>query len=469
MLRFLLAAVIGLGVAWPAAANDRVLARIAFGSCANQDKPCPIWQTILNAQPDLLVLLGDTIYADLDKSQRVTPELIRSKYQQLAAIESFRKLKAAVPLMATWDDHDYGTNDGDTTWPLKDQSQAILLDFLGVPADSPRRTRKGVYHASIFGPPGRRVQVIMLDGRYHRSPIAQEPFNPKTRIAAYIPNTDPAATFLGEEQWAWLEEQLKKPADLRLIGSGIQVLSEEHPFEKWANIPHERERLFKLIRDTQANGVVILSGDRHHGELSLAPAAVGYPLYDITASGFNQAFRSWRAPEPNRYRVATVPSGNHFGLLVIDWEAEGGPHVSLQLRDEAGEILVRHTIPLKILTHNPQVVASGTNTQPVPAGVLTPAAAVQKVGEEVTVQFVVKSARRLEDSSRLFLNSLENFRNDGNFTVILSGKALQGKYKDATAETFRGKTIRASGTVQLFQNRPQIVIMDDKQIEVIEP
>jgi alkaline phosphatase D len=466
MPRFLLAAV-WVVLALPASAADKPVTRIAFGSCADQDKPCPIWQAVRDAKPDVLVLLGDTIYADLDKSVKVTPALIKAKYDALAAVEPFRKLRAATPVLATWDDHDYGKNDGDATWPLKDEAQTILLDFLGVPADSPRRSRKGVYHAEVFGPPGRRVQVIVLDGRYHRSPIEKAKFDPKVRTAPYVPNPDPAATFLGAEQWTWLEEQLKQPAELRLIGSGVQVLADEHPFEKWANIPHERERLFKLLKDTRANGVVILSGDRHHAELSVATGLIDYPLYDVTASGFNQATLSWRPPEKNRHRVAAVPYGNHFGLVTVDWSSPTSPRVSLQLRDEEGEVLVRHNIRLGMLTANPRA-AGGTNTLPVPAGVLTPAEAAKKVGEQVAVQFEVKSARRTADKARLFLNSKANYRDEDNFVVMLTGKALEGGYKDADAEAFTGKTVKVTGTVALYQGRPEIIVREEKQIEVVE-
>ena len=81
------------------------------------------------------------------------------------------------------------------------------------------------------------------------------------------------------------------------------------------NFPRERERLFKLIRETGAEGLIILSGDRHLAELSTMDAGLGYPLYDLTSSGLNQAFRSWRPLETNRHRVATMGWGDNFGLI----------------------------------------------------------------------------------------------------------------------------------------------------------
>lgn len=452
----------------PATAQDKPVTRIAFGSCADQDKPCPIWGSIANLQPELLILLGDTIYADLDKSKKVTPELIRSKYDKLMTLPDFAGMKKAIPVMATWDDHDYGKNDGDARLPIKDESQQVLLDFLGVPKDSPRRLRKGVYDSQVFGPDGKRVQVIVLDGRYHRSTIVTK-FNPKLRVTESLPTTDPAATFLGDDQWKWLEEQLKVPADVRLIGTGIQVLSEEHPFEKWVNIPHERDRLFKLLRDTKANGVIFLSGDRHLAELSMAMGMISYPLYDVTASGFNQANKAWRAPEKNKHRVAAMPYGNNFGFVTIDWNSVESPRLTLQLRDEDGEIVVRHAIRLGLLTPNEQVAAKATPAGPpvkVPDGVLTPADALKgKVGDEVTVQFEVKAGRLTADKKRLFLNSEADFRDEKNFTVVVTAAARAGALKDATGDTFKGKTVRVKGKLSKYQEKLQIEVDDEKQIE----
>ncbi|QEL15447.1 alkaline phosphatase D family protein [Limnoglobus roseus] len=449
----------------PATAQDKPLTRIAFGSCADQDKPCPIWGAIGKLQPELLVLLGDTIYADLDKSKAVTSALIQSKYDILNALPAFAALRKSTPMMAVWDDHDYGKNDGDARFPLKDQSRQIFLDFLAVPKDSPRRTRKGVYDAQVFGPPGKRVQVILLDGRYHRSTIKTK-FDPRRRLTESIPTDDPAATFLGEEQWKWLEEQLNVPAEVRLLGSGIQLLCDEHPFEKWALIPHERDRLYKLLRDTKANGVIVLSGDRHLAELSVSTDAIGYPLYDITSSGFNQATNSWRAPEKNRHRVAAMPFGNNFGFITIDWASETSPRIGLELRDEAGEVAIRHPIRLGLLTAGDQ---PGKAVVKLPEGMINPAAALKgKVGDEVTVQFEVQAARVTADKKRLFLNSETDFRDEKNFTVVLNAKARDGTYKDATGDTFKGKTVRVKGKLSAYQGKLQIEVDDEKQVEVVK-
>src|SRR6478672_8028390 len=366
-----------LGSAALAQDPNRPLTRIAFGSCADQDKPLPIFDTIATAKPELLVLMGDNIYADLDKKVKVTPDVIREKYATLAKLPGWAKLKATCPMMATWDDHDFGKNDAGAEWEHKDAAQVAFLDFFGVPRDDPRRKQKGVYNASVFGPPGKRVQIILLDTRYFRSPLKKAPYDPKLRTTPYLPNTDSDATMLGAEQWKWLEEQLKKPAELRLLVSSIQVIADEHPFEKWANFPREREKLYALL--TKANGVIILSGDRHLGEVSLDTQAIGYPLYDVTSSGFNQASKSWRAPEKNGYRVAGMPYGDNFGFITIDWTGDD-PRVCVQIRDEDGDAACGFKVRLSTLKSSGSLMAKAK----LPEGVLSPAEAAKKAGEKVT-------------------------------------------------------------------------------------
>lgn len=453
-------------LAAPASAQDsgKPLAKIAFGSCANQDKPLPIFDAIADLKPDLLVLLGDTIYADLNlaKGEQVTAERIKAKYDALAKVPGWQRLRGGCPVLATWDDHDYGRNDLGVEWQLKDESQTIFLDFFGVPTDSPRRKQKGVYHAATFGPEGKRVQVVMLDLRYYRSPLKVGAPLPGVR-KPYVPNRDAGATFLGEEQWAWLEARLREPAELRLIGSSVQLVADEHPFEKWANIPAERDRLLKLIRDTRANGVIVLSGDRHLGELSVATDAIGYPLYDVTSSGFNQADKVWRAPEKNAHRVAAMPYGDNFGLVTVDWSA-ADPLVSLQLRDVAGEIVVRHTFPISLL----QAKGEPKDAPKLPEDVIGPEEALKKVGETVTVQMEVKSGRAVSMGKRILLNSDKDFRGEKNFTVVVNEKAMTGKYEKATFDTFKDKTVRVKGKVTEFQKRPQIEVNDAAALEVVE-
>jgi len=451
-------------LAVPAVAQDKPLTRIAFGSCADQDRPLLIFDKIADLRPELFIGLGDNIYADLKPEKGLTEmESMKVKYEKLAAVPGWAKIVKACPVMAVWDDHDYGKNDLGADYKHKDESQAIFLDFFNVPKDDPRRSRKGVYHAKTFGPDGKRVQVILLDTRYFRSKLKKAPAPlPGTRIVPYLPNTDADATFLGEEQWKWLEAKLKEPAEIRLIGSSIQVVNEDHPFEKWTNIPAERARLYKAVKDANAAGVIVLSGDRHLAEISMAPKGVGYPLFDVTSSGFNQGFKAWRPVEKNTRLVAAMHHGNNFGWITIDWAAET-PKILLQVRDEEGEIAVKETIPLSLL--KPGAALAELPVKP-GEGAISPRDALKLKGEMVVVEMKVQATG--SSKTRIFLNSEKNRNDELNFTVVVGTMALTGKWEKATKETFVGKTVRVTGTVSEFNKTLQIVVDDEKQLEILD-
>lgn len=325
-----------------AAPAENPLRRIVFGSCAGQDQPQPIWEPIVAVRPDLFLFLGDNIYGDTEDM-----DVLRAKYARLAAQPGYQKLRQACPLLATWDDHDYGVNDGGAAYAKRQESQQVFLDFFGEPKDSPRRKQEGVYAAKVFGPAGKQVQVILLDTRYHRSPLRRRD-PPDKALGPYVPSDDAASTMLGAVQWRWLEEQLRAPAQIRIIASSIQVVPEDHGWEKWRNLPRERDKLFGLIRDTKAGGVVFVSGDRHLAELSMMNGGVGYPLYDLTSSALNRSAKSWRPYEANRHRVGTMNWGDNFGVIEVDWERPD-PLLRLQLRDVEGDIVLQRKINLSTL------------------------------------------------------------------------------------------------------------------------
>lgn len=320
---------------------DLVVSRIALGSCAKQDRPMPIWSAVSGFKPDLLLLLGDNVYGDTEDMA-----VLRGKYDLLAADRGFGAIRNTVPIVAVWDDHDYGVNDGGREYPMRRESQQVFLDFFGIPADAPVRTREGIYRQVVVGPPGRRVQFICLDTRSHRAPLTSIPKAERVKgRGPYVPSDDPEATMLGAEQWEWLAKVLRQPADLRIVLSSIQVASTEHGWEHWGNFPGERARLLKTLRDSEATGVIIVSGDRHSAEISMIPAgddALAYPLYDVTASSFNQPKRVDRDDEPNRHRLGERFHGANFGSIEIDWEAAadaGAPPARLAIRDVDGKVV----------------------------------------------------------------------------------------------------------------------------------
>ncbi|MEM7613367.1 MAG: alkaline phosphatase D family protein, partial [Pseudomonadota bacterium] len=303
------------GPALPAA--DAVLTSIAFGSCSTAETEIPILRTIAAEDHDLFMFIGDNVYGDVDSDDATAPEL-REAYHQLADRAEFQALRQSLPMLATWDDHDYGQNDVGGRFAFKGFTQRLFLDFWRADDNDPRRTREGIYDAHTFGPEGRRVQIILLDTRYFRTDLTPTDDRGAAGRERYLPSADPAQSMLGEAQWAWLARQLRAPADIRLLVSSIQIHADGHGWEAWRTMPLERDRLYRLIDDSNAKGVVLLSGDRHSSGLYVRDDVTDYPVYEITSSSLNLQFRH-ENNEPGPHRIGQMYTPANYGVIGIDW------------------------------------------------------------------------------------------------------------------------------------------------------
>lgn len=320
-------------------AQSQHISRIAFGSCVHQDRPQPIWEAVNAANPDVFVFLGDNIYGDSED-----PAVLQAKYAQLGAVPGFQQLRRQTEVVAIWDDHDYGVNDGGIGFPAKEASRQLMLDFWGEPADTPRRSRAdGIYTSYLYGEPGKTVQLILLDLRWNRTELRQITDSNKRAarleqdMGPYDASLEPGATMLGEAQWQWFQQQLQVDADLRIIGSSIQLLADFTGWESWANFPADRQRFFNLLQTSVVVPTVIISGDTHWSEFSrIDNSGLPFPLVEMTASGLTE---EWHEISPNRHRVGEAFAQANFGLMEIDWSVQP-PAVTMQIRGVDGNILI---------------------------------------------------------------------------------------------------------------------------------
>jgi alkaline phosphatase D len=296
---------------------------IAFGSCANQNLENKLWQPILKNNPTVWIWGGDIIYSDTDDMT-----LMKKHYQQLLSQSGYKEIRNKTKIFGTWDDHDYGLNDGGKEYVAKVESQQLFLDFLGVAEDDERRNREGIYYSDVLMTAKGSVKIMVLDTRYFRTALTPSD-NPDWR---YQPNTYGEGTILGEAQWQWLENELNtSKTDFNLIISSIQFLSNEHGYEMWANMPHEVDKMKTIIGASRAKGVLILSGDRHISEFSkITVEGLSAPLIDFTSSGMTHSWDSLES-EPNPFRVEKIVTSLSFGLLKFNFKTRT---ITMQMRGE---------------------------------------------------------------------------------------------------------------------------------------
>ena len=322
-----------VAVSRPAAAKlppaSAVVTKIAFGSCMKETRPIPALRGVVASQPDLFLAMGDNVYGDDPGTDPALPVLTEA-YRDLAKNADFVALNASVPILATWDDHDFGANDAGAAYGGKHRAEALFEGFWGKGALG--QGHAGVYGARVFGPKGQRVQIILLDTRSFRSDLKPTDRPGAKGMERYVPDSSPDKSMLGAAQWAWLARQLKAPADIRLIVSSVQVLADGHGYEAWRTLPLERQRLFSLIKSSQAKGVVIVSGDRHLAALYRQDGLVGYPLVELTASALNRSMRATN-DEMSSQQIGPAYAPNNSGLVEIDW---AGRSLRLSIRNEAG-------------------------------------------------------------------------------------------------------------------------------------
>lgn len=301
---------------------------IAFGSCDNQKIKNELWSAIDENNPSVWIWGGDNVYSDTEDMQ-----ILKNNYEIQKQDADYLKFIKNKIVLGTWDDHDYGANDGGEEYPFKRKSQQLLLDFLGTSMNASERKRDGVYTAKTIAINGNKVKIIVLDSRFFRTALTKATDSKKR----FQPNEYGEGTVLGNVQWKWLEEELiASDAQFNVIVSSIQFLSDKHGFEAWGNFPHEIEKLEKLIVSTKAKGTFIISGDRHIATFSSKNVTgLAYPLVDFTSSGLTHTYTSFSGEE-NPYVKGEVIKDINFGLLKFDFKNN---KVIMEIRGKQNKLL----------------------------------------------------------------------------------------------------------------------------------
>ena len=294
--------------------------KIGIGSCLDQDFPQPIWQPIEEENLDYFIFLGDNVYGD---------SIFENLYKMKRAYSKQEKLLPdfldQTDIFAIWDDHDYGKNDGGSDYKYKKLAENLFLDFWNVPINDVRRSREGIYFSENKVFFNKKYKLIFLDTRYFRSQL-------RGKKGSYQKNNDESSTILGKEQWTWLEKELNSNFDYLFIFSSIQIIPEDHGFEKWSNFPNDRTKLLKIL-EKYKDRTILFSGDRHRSGIYKRNGII-----EITSSSMNKPGSSFF--ETDKYLIGeTYPQENYSVLKILNDD------INIDIKDKHCEIL--NSISLK--------------------------------------------------------------------------------------------------------------------------
>ena len=281
------------------------------------------------------------LYTDPSDKQNYEEQVTEKKQRYViqAAKPGYAKLSQSIPVVGTWDDHDYGGNDSGESYKWKQESKQLFLDFLGTPLDNPVRLRNGIYSSHLLGVGADRVNLILLDLRWWRN----------------------AKDILGEEQWAWLRQQLgvvtnqrydnnhgnaTAPAPVMNILVTSTQLVVHDPVrigDRWGHWSHAKKRLYAMIEASPVPTVAI-SGDMHVAEISRDCNVIKRwgGLLDITSSGLTHTRWQWSGQAVcNPQRISDQSFELNWADATFDWLARTA---TFAIRDKGGDVIYSETV-----------------------------------------------------------------------------------------------------------------------------
>ncbi len=310
---------------------------IAFGSCHFVPYPSPafpasnggdyrIFDAIAAKAPDMMLWLGDNLY--LQTPDFTDPTSMATHYRQARAFAPLQRLFTSTANVAIWDDHDYGPNDSDRSYPFKDETLKLFKRYWPNPSFGLPQV-PGIFGWVHLGD----LDVFLLDDRYYRYPNR-------------YPNL-PEKSMFGTVQFEWLKEALlSSNARIKIVANGSQFWDRASRFEGLHQYPDEQKRLADWLAERKIDGVVFLSGDRHFGELLRVERAGTYPLYEATSSPLTyRAVQNPDAAERDNPDVVpgTLQTRRQFGMLRVTGPASRR-RIAFESYDSDGALLWRHEI-----------------------------------------------------------------------------------------------------------------------------
>jgi len=263
-----------------------------------------IFESMAKENAAFTLWLGDNwYYREVDFASEWGLNYRASLTRKLPVLQNLMK---AMPQLAIWDDHDYGSNDADKTFPQKEASLKVFKSYW--PNPSFGENGEGIYTKFTYAD----VEFFMMDDRWFRS---------NDKLAATIAGKpNPEKRMWGQKQMDWLKNALSGSlATFKIIVTGSQTLNPVSPFDCLQSYPIEFNELMDFLNTQKVNGVLFFTGDRHHSEIIRYDRPDMYPLYDVTSSPFTSGVAAVSGKEidnPARVAGTLVQAQNYTRVTV---------------------------------------------------------------------------------------------------------------------------------------------------------
>jgi alkaline phosphatase D len=347
-----------------------------FGSCAYLNDPAydrpgkpygqgtEIFKHMADSGADFCLWGGDNIY--LREADFSSESGIWYRFSHDRATSDLQKLYAVMHHYATWDDHDYGSDNANQSFGFKDITLAAFKSYWGNPTYG-ETTNPGVYTKFIWGDAG----FFLMDDRTYRDESSMDQ------------DKNLGKTAWGDRQINWLKQSLlyaqtQQNQRFKFIITGGQVLQtmdKKAGHETSEFYRREREELIGFIRENKISGVVFLTGDVHHSALyrrALDEDKTRF-IYELTSSplsaGSWAAAASEKASDPAVIPGTVVGTQNYCVIKLTGTKETRA--LAIRCYDKANALQWEQTVPASALEP-----ASTPPAQPVqPPASTAPAAA----------------------------------------------------------------------------------------------
>jgi alkaline phosphatase D len=206
----------------------------AASCCLNSNHP--VFTRIGEQIPFLHITLGDLHYADPNSATDINVH--RTPYENVLAQAAFKNLLLNIPIVYTWDDHDFSGNNSNNSSPGKTNARLAYQEYVphySLPAgtgDVP------IYQAFTIG----RIRFILSDLRSERTAISM----------------------MGAVQKQWFKNECAQAKNNNLVIAWISSVSYGGDrADNWGGYAAERTELADFFKDNAVQNMFIICGDAH--------------------------------------------------------------------------------------------------------------------------------------------------------------------------------------------------------------